>query len=325
MPAVDRVRLVNSGTEAAMSAIRLARGFTGRDGIIKFNGCYHGHADAFLIQAGSGALTLGQPSSPGVTEGAARDTFCAEYNDLPSVEAAFEAHPKAIAALIVEPVAGNMGMVPPEPGFLEGLRALCDRHGALLVFDEVITGFRVGPGGAQQRFGVTPDLAVFGKIIGGGLPVGAYGGREDVMAHVSPDGPVYQAGTLSGNPLAVAAGQAMLDVLTSEPVYERLEALGALLEAGIRSNLASLGLDLCATRVGSMSCLFFTEKPVVTFADAAGSDLTRFAAYFRTMLEEGIYLAPSQFETAFLSTAHSEDDVARIVAANRKALRAAYA
>ncbi|MHC4944349.1 MAG: glutamate-1-semialdehyde 2,1-aminomutase [Planctomycetota bacterium] len=324
VPSVDRVRLVNSGTEAAMSAVRLARGCTRRDGIIKFSGCYHGHSDSFLIQAGSGAMTLGVPSSPGVTEGAARDTYLARYNDLDSVNRIFKENPERVATVIVEPVAGNMGCIPPAPGFLEGLRSTCDREGSLLIFDEVITGFRVALGGAQDRYNVTPDLSVFGKIIGGGLPVGAYGGSEQIMSHIAPEGPVYQAGTLSGNPLAVAAGFAALNVLKEEDPYNRLEAMGACLEEGFRTNLERLGLELFCTRVGSMSCLFFDNGPVKDFLSALESDTIRFANYFRSMLEQGIYIAPSQFETAFLSTAHTDEMVDRIVEANFNALEKAY-
>jgi glutamate-1-semialdehyde 2,1-aminomutase len=265
-------------------------------------------------------MTLGTPSSPGVTEGCAKDTLCATFNDLASVEAVFEARPGGIAALIVEPVAGNMGLIPPKPGFLEGLRELCTRHGALLIFDEVITGFRVGPGGAQALFGVEPDLTILGKIIGGGLPVGAYGGRADIMRHMAPEGPVYQAGTLSGNPLAVAAGLAALEVLVNENPYPRLEALAARLEAGIRSNLEAQKLPLAWHRVGSMMCLFFHEGPVKDFETASRANTELFAAYFQSMLEQGIYLPPSQFETFFIGTAHTPEMVDRIVAANGKAL-----
>jgi glutamate-1-semialdehyde 2,1-aminomutase len=320
IPSLEKVRLVNSGTEAAMSAVRLARGFTGRDGLIKFIGCYHGHGDAFLIQAGSGAMTLGVPSSPGVTKGAARDTLCAVFNDLDSVEDLFKARPDDVAALIVEPIAGNMGCIPPEPGFLEGLRELCTRFGALLIFDEVITGFRVGPGGAQKLYGLDPDLTILGKIIGGGLPVGAYGGKAEIMRCMAPEGPVYQAGTLSGNPLAVAAGLAALDVLIEEDPYPRLESLAARLEKGIQANIDALAIPMTWHRVGTMMCLFFHEGPVKDFEGASGSDTERFARYFHGMLERGFYLPPSQFETFFLSTAHTPEMIDLIVEANRETL-----
>ncbi|MFH2000599.1 MAG: glutamate-1-semialdehyde 2,1-aminomutase [Planctomycetota bacterium] len=324
VPSIEKVRLVNSGTEAAMSAVRLARGYTKRDKFIKFSGCYHGHSDCFLIQAGSGAMTLGTPSSPGVTQGAARDTLCARYNDLDSVKALFNENPDQAAAVIVEPIAGNMGLIPPAPGFLGGLKKLCSQEGALLIFDEVITGFRVAAGGAQALYNVLPDLSIFGKVIGGGLPVGAYGGSAKIMDHIAPVGPVYQAGTLSGNPLAVAAGLAALTVLLETDPYPRLEALGARLEQGIRTNAKALGLKLFCTRVGSMSCLFFNEGPITDYESAARSDTKRFARYFSAMMEQGIYLAPSQFETAFLSTAHTGEMVDKIIAANRKALEAAF-
>ena len=320
VPSIEKVRMVNSGTEATMSAIRLARGFTGRERIIKFEGCYHGHAESFLIAAGSGAATLGIPNSPGVTRGAAADTLVAAYNDLASVERLTAAHKDEIAALIVEPVAGNLGVAPPEPGFLEGLREICAREGILLVFDEVMTGFRVALGGAQALYGVTPDLTTLGKIIGGGLPVGAYGGRGDIMSRIAPEGPVYQAGTLSGNPLAMTAGIETLKILRRPGTYERLEALSARLEAGTRRNLAELGLDYCATRVGSMLCLFFTSERVISWKQAAKCDTKAFAAYFHAMLERGIYLAPSQYEAAFVSLAHTEDDIDTTIKAQRQAL-----
>jgi len=303
-----------------MSAIRLARGFTGRDRIIKFEGCYHGHAESFLIAAGSGAATLGIPNSPGVTRAAAADTLVAAYNDLASVERLTAAHKGEIAALIVEPVAGNLGVAPPEPGFLEGLREICTREGILLVFDEVMTGFRVALGGAQALYGVTPDLTTLGKIIGGGLPVGAYGGRGDIMSRIAPEGPVYQAGTLSGNPLAMTAGIETLRILRQPGTYERLEALSARLAEGTRRNLAELGLDYCATRVGSMLCLFFTRERVISWKQAAKCDTKAFAAYFHAMLESGVYLAPSQYEAAFVSLAHTEDDIDATLEAQKKAL-----
>jgi glutamate-1-semialdehyde 2,1-aminomutase len=323
VPSVESVRLVSSGTEATMSAVRLARGVTGRDVLVKFEGCYHGHGDSFLIQAGSGAATFGHPSSPGVTEGTARDTLCARFNDLESVEELFRANPGRVAAVIVEPVAANMGLVLPEPGFLEGLRALCDREGALLIFDEVITGFRLGYGGAQERFGVMPDLTTLGKVIGGGLPVGAYGGRREVMKELAPEGPVYQAGTLSGNPLAVAAGRAMLRALEDGSVFARLDELAGRLRSGIERNISDLGAPVTLVSIASLSCLYFRPEAPRNWQDAAASDTGRFGTYFREMLGRGIWLAPSQFEAAFLCAAHTEEQVDRIVEANREALAAA--
>lgn len=321
VPSVEKVRLVNSGTEATMSAVRLARAVTGRDKMIKFRGGYHGHGDSFLVEAGSGAATHGAPSSPGVTRGTARDTLVAEYNDLDSVEALFDANPDGIACVIVEPVAGNMGCVPPVDGFLEGLRALCDRAGAVLVFDEVMTGFRVAAGGAQERYGVMPDLTTLGKILGGGLPVGAYGGREDLMAEVAPEGAVYQAGTLSGNPLATAGGIAMLRFLRKNPEsYDRLEELGARLEDGVRGVIEELELPLTWHRVGAMAGLHFCPGPVTGWAQASEADRERFGVFFHGMLRKGIYLAPSPFEALFLSLAHTEDDVDRTVGLARATL-----
>lgn len=312
VPGLEMVRMVNSGTEAVMSALRLARGATGRDKIIKFTGCYHGHSDGMLVKAGSGLLTNGTPDSSGVTAGAAADTLLAEYNDLASVRARFEAEPGAVAAVIVEPVAANMGVVPPEPGFLEGLRALCDEFGALLIFDEVITGFRLAPGGAVERFGVRPDLTVFGKIIGGGMPVGAYGGSRSLMEHVSPVGPVYQAGTLSGNPVAMAAGLAMLRQLEgNRALYEGIEQKAARLAAGLREALPGVTVN----QIGSLLCVFFTEGPVRTYADARRSDTARYGRYFRHMLDRGIYLAPAQFEAMFLGACHTDEDVDRTIEA----------
>jgi glutamate-1-semialdehyde 2,1-aminomutase len=308
VPSVEMVRLVSSGTEAAMSAIRLARGFTRRDRILKFAGCYHGHADALLASAGSGLATLGIPASAGVTTGAAADTIVCAYNDVDGVAAAVERHGEGLAAVIVEPVAGNMGVVPPEPGFLEALRGLCDACGALLVFDEVITGFRVARGGAQQLFGVLPDLTILGKIVGGGLPLAAFGGRADVMRRLAPSGEVYQAGTLSGNPLATAAGLSVLVRLRDPAVYEELERLGARLEAG-------LGLFGRVQRVGAMLTLFPGPDPVKNFEDASSLDTERYAGVFRHLLARGIYVAPSQFEAMFVSLAHSEEDVDRTVEA----------
>jgi len=310
VPSVEVVRLVNSGTEATMSAVRLARAATGRPKMIKFRGGYHGHADAFLVEAGSGAATLGVPSSPGVTPGAAQDTLVAEYNDLVSVQAHFDANPGEVACIIVEPVAGNMGCIPPAEGFLEGLREICTKEDAVLIFDEVMTGFRVAAGGAQERFGVTPDLTTMGKVIGGGLPVGAYGGREDLMRQIAPDGPVYQAGTLSGNPLATAAGKAALTFLKENPlVFQDLEDRGAQLEKGVLELIGEKGYPLSWTRVGSMASLFFTPGPVTDWYSAAKSDKEAFKKFFWGMLDRGFYLAPSPFEALFLSAAHTTNDI----------------
>lgn len=309
VPSIEMVRMVSSGTEATMSAIRLARGYTGRDRFIKFDGNYHGHSDALLVAAGSGLLTLGIPSTPGVTKGAAADTIVLPYNDLDAVAAALEADGDTIAAIIVEPVAGNMGVVPPADGFLAGLRELCDRHGVVLIFDEVITGFRVARGGAQERYGVTPDLTTLGKIIGGGFPVGAFGGRREIMECLAPVGPVYQAGTLSGNPVAMVAGLAMLGELAKPGVYEELERKGARLEAGLRRAVERAGVDAFLTRVGSMACLFFTGAEVRDWTSASTSDTERYGAYFRGLLERGVMLAPSQFEATFVGLAHTDDDI----------------
>ena len=307
---VEKIRFVSSGTEATMSAIRLARGATGRDKVLKFIGCYHGHGDALLVSAGSGATTLGVPSSPGVPAGATADTVLVPYNDVAAVEAAFEEHAE-IAAVLVEPVAGNMGVVPPADGFLEGLRALCDDHGALLIFDEVMTGFRVSLGGAQERYGVRPDITTLGKVIGGGMPVGAFGGSAEIMSHLAPEGPVYQAGTLSGNPAAMAAGLATLRELRAEGFYEALEQTAAALEAGLRkaAHSAGVGEKVCFQRVGSMVCCFFTPGPVRNYEDATASNTDAFAAWFHAMLDAGIYLAPSQFEALFVSAAHGEEEI----------------
>jgi glutamate-1-semialdehyde 2,1-aminomutase len=321
MPSLERVRFVSSGTEAAMSAVRVARAATGREKIVKFEGCYHGHADAFLVKAGSGALTLGTPTSPGVTRGAAADTLVASYNDLDSVRRVFDEYPQQIAALVVEPIAGNMGLVPPADGFLRGLRDLCTAYGVLLVFDEVISGFRAAPGGAQALAGVKPDLTCLGKIIGGGLPVGAYGGRADLMDLVAPAGPVYQAGTLSGNPLAMAAGLWCLKRLNA-PLYRRLATLGTRLAAGLADAAREAGVDLQVNAFGSMLTPFFTGHPVRDYASATSADTARYARFFRGMLTRGVYPPPSQFEAWFLSAAHTARDVDRTVAAARTAMRA---
>ncbi len=320
LPSVEMVRLVSSGTEAAMSAVRAARAFTGRDKIIKFAGCYHGHADGLLVEAGSGGATYSVPNSAGVPAAYAGETLVARYNDLASVERLFEAHAGGVAAVILEPVAGNVGVIPPSDGFLEGLRTLTRRERALLIFDEVITGFRVAYGGAQTLYGVTPDLTCLGKIIGGGLPVGAYGGRREVMEVVAPLGSMYQAGTLSGNPLAVTAGMATLRALARPGVYEGLESLSSRLVQGIAAAAAETHLPLVMNRVGSMMSAFFNDGPVVDADSAMNSDRVRYAAYFRRMLESGVYLAPSAFEAAFLSTAHTEADVDYTIQAAARAL-----
>jgi glutamate-1-semialdehyde 2,1-aminomutase len=321
VPSVEVVRMVNSGTEATMSAVRLARAATQRDRIVKFRGGYHGHADAFLVEAGSGAATLGVPSSPGVTEAIAADSLVAEYNDLNSVTGLFGAHPGEIAAVIVEPVAGNMGCVPPVEGFLNGLRAQCDEHGALLIFDEVMTGFRVSRGGAQERYGVTPDLTALGKVIGGGLPVGAYGGREDLMRLIAPDGPVYQAGTLSGNPLAVAAGLATLRILREDAqVYAHLESLGAIFDEALPDLGKRLGIPLQWNRAGAMGSLFFSEEPIIDWTSAAAASSARFRVFFHAMLDRGIHLPPSPFEAWFWSLAHTREDVERTLRAIEESL-----
>jgi glutamate-1-semialdehyde 2,1-aminomutase len=322
VPSIEMVRMVNSGTEATMSAIRLARAYTGKDMIIKFEGCYHGHGDSFLIKAGSGAMTLGVPDSPGIPSAIAMNTLTARYNNLTSVRAAMEQNKNQIAAVIVEPIAGNMGCVPPMDGFLQGLRFLCDEFKVLLIFDEVMTGFRVALGGAQTLYGVRPDLTTLGKIIGGGLPVGAFGGKKEIMQMVAPAGPMYQAGTLSGNPLAMAAGFTMLRILhANRMIYKQLEQRSVQLEEGIRDNLSRLGLGYTFNRVGSMSTLFFTSKPVIDYDSVKTSDTTKFSLYFNSMLEQGIYLPPSQFEAAFISTAHSERIIEKTIKANYKALR----
>lgn len=313
MTGIEMVRMVNSGTEAVMSALRLARGATGRSKIIKFAGCYHGHTDAMLVKAGSGALTGGAPDSAGVPAEIAGDTLTASYNDLSSVEALLKANPGQVAAVIVEPVAANMGVVPPHPGFLQGLRRLCDENGALLIFDEVITGFRLAPGGAQEYFGVRADLVTYGKIIGGGMPVGAYGGSRKLMEQVAPLGPVYQAGTLSGNPVAMAAGLAQLRILKSTPqIYQNLERRGAVLEKGLKQALS--GIPSQVNRVGSLLTVFFTERPVTSYEGARSSDLTQFRRWYLGLLERGIYAAPSQFEAIFLCNAHTDEEIEKIIA-----------
>jgi glutamate-1-semialdehyde 2,1-aminomutase len=320
MPSLERVRFVNSGTEAAMSALRVARAATERDRIIKFQGCYHGHADAFLVQAGSGALTFGTPDSPGVTTGASSDTLVASYNDLESVHSVFDANRGRIAAVIVEPIAGNMGVVPPADGFLAGVRDACTANGALLIFDEVISGFRASAGGAQKTYGIRPDLTCLGKIIGGGLPVGAYGGRPDLMALVSPSGPVYQAGTLSGNPLAMTAGIWCLDHLTPR-LYRDLAALGTRLANGLADAAREAGVALQVNAVGSVLTPFFTDKPVRDYASATSANTQQYAKFFRGMLARGVYPPPSQFEAWFLSAAHTAKDVEKTIAAASAALR----
>lgn len=310
VPSMEMLRLTSSGTEATMSAIRVARGYTERRKLIKFEGCYHGHADSLLVKAGSGVATLGLPDSPGVTPGAVADTLVARFNDLSSVEAIFDSADGDVACVIVEPVAGNMGTVPPAPGFLEGLRALCSKHGAILIFDEVMTGFRVARGGAQERYAVTPDMTCLGKIIGGGLPVGAYGGRRDIMERVAPVGPIYQAGTLSGNPLAVTAGLATLRLLESGNVYDALESTSAEIAAGMTDLAAAAGVATVTNRVGSMFTTFFHDGPAVEDWDTASkSDTKRYGRFFHAMLDRGVYLAPSQYEAAFVGLAHTRDAV----------------
>ncbi len=320
-PSVQKVRMCNSGTEACMSAVRLARGFTGRDKIIKFDGCYHGHADSLLVKAGSGALTFGHPDSAGVPASFAQHTLVLPFNDAEAIKAAFEANKHNVAAVILEPVPGNAGLYLPRPGYLELLRSLTAANGALLIFDEVMTGFRLAWGGAQERFGIAPDLSCFGKIIGGGLPVGAFGGRADIMDHLAPLGPVYQAGTLSGNPLAMAAGIAALEQLTDGKIYLRLESLGAQLEAGLKAAAAQAGIAVQFNRCGSMFCGYFTNKPVHNLADAMTSDRERFKRFFHGMLDAGIYLAPSQFEAGFISSAHSGQDIEKTIAAVEKVFK----
>jgi glutamate-1-semialdehyde 2,1-aminomutase len=320
VPSVEMVRLVNSGTEAVMSAVRLARGFTGRGYVIVFEGGYHGHSDGLLARAGSGLATFSIPQSAGVPHALVNRTLIVRYNDLGSVERIFNARGREIAAILVEPVAGNMGVVPPGRGFLESLRAIADEHGALLVFDEVITGFRVAPGGAQQRYGVRPDLTTLGKVIGGGLPVGAFGGRREIMEHLAPLGDVYQAGTLSGNPVVAAAGSAVLEALETEPPYDRLDRLAERLCTGVAEAAATAGVALQVGRLGPMFTFFFAESPVVDYAGARASDMALYGAFFRGMLAEGVLLPPSQFETGFISACHTEQHVEQAIAAARQAL-----
>ena len=322
VPSVEMVRMVNSGTEATMSALRLARGYTGRDKIVKFEGSYHGHADFLLIKAGSGALTLGVPTSPGVPVNTAANTITASFNDMDMLKEIFALEGENIAAVIVEPIAGNMGVVPPQPGFLEGLRKITKAYGSLLIFDEVMTGFRVAYGGAQALYGIDPDLTCFGKVIGGGLPVGAYGGKKQIMEKVSPSGPVYQAGTLSGNPLAVTAGIATLKVLKNSGTYSLLEQKSSALALGLAEASTACGAEVTFTRVGSMLCCFFTKNKVIDYATAATSDTNKYARFFKVMLQEGVYLAPSQFEAAFMSLVHSEEDIDRTIEAAQKAFKA---
>lgn len=322
VPSVEKVRMTNSGTEACMSAIRLARGFTKRDKIIKFDGCYHGHVDSLLVKAGSGALTFGHPDSAGIPAAFTQHTIVVPYNDPDAVRAVFAANPGQIAGVIVEPVPGNAGLYLPRPGYLEFLRQITQEHGALLIFDEVMTGFRLALGGAQQRFGITPDLSCFGKIIGGGLPVGAFGGRADIMDCLAPLGPVYQAGTLSGNPLAMAAGIANLEELQMGGAYCQLEELGQQLEEGMKSAAKSAGLDFTVNNCGSMFCGYFTRGPVWNLADAMKSDRGRFKKFFHGMLNERIYLAPSQFEAGFISVAHTPADIDATVKAAAKMMKA---
>ncbi len=321
VPSMEMVRFVNSGTEATMSVLRLARGYTGRDKIVKFEGCYHGHVDYLLAKAGSGVLTFSLPGTPGVPRDFTQHTLLATFNDLESVKGLFGEVGEEIAAVIVEPIMGNAGVIPPSPGFLEGLRAITQEYGALLIFDEVITGFRVSYGGAQELYGVIPDLTCLGKVIGGGLPVGAYGGKREIMEHIAPLGPVYQAGTLSGNPLAMAAGLKTLEVLARPGTYEQLEERATALESGVKEALRRKGVSGVVNRVGSMMCLFFTEQEgVETYAQALTSDTRRYSEYFWAMLEGGVNLAPSQFEATFVSTAHSPEDIERTLEAGEKAL-----
>jgi len=321
VPSIEKVRMVNSGTEATMAAIRLARGYTNKSLIIKFNGCYHGHGDSFLIKAGSGALTLGIPDSAGITRQTASQTLVAEFNDIDHVKRLFEQHSNDIAAVIIEPVAGNMGVVAPKVEFLNSLRSLCSKYSSLLIFDEVMTGFRLSKGGAQERYNIIPDITTLGKIIGGGLPVGAYGGKKEIMDFLAPLGPVYQAGTLSGNPLAMASGLAMLDEICKPGFYERLEKKSAAIEDGLRKNIIETNTDAIINRVGSMITLFFTKKKeILNYTDAIECNTELFARYFHYNLDQGIYLAPSQFEAFFVSDAHEEEHIQKLIEINKKAL-----
>ena len=322
VPGVDRVRFVSSGTEATMSAVRLARGFTGRDEVVKIAGCYHGHVDSLLVNAGSGVMTLGIPGSPGIPEALAGLTRVIPFNDVDALRQVLEAHGENIACLILEPIGGNMGVVPPDAGYLEACRDLTREHGVTLIFDEVMTGFRVSPGGARTLYGVEPDLVCFGKVVGGGMPVGAYGGGAEIMGHIAPDGPVYQAGTLSGNPLAMRAGIETLDLLAEPGVYDKLEQVGAKMQQGFEEAAREAGVAACVNRVGSMLTGFFGEGPVRNYDDAAACDTKRYAAYFHAMLERGVYLAPSQFEAAFLSTAHGDAELDATAAAAKEAMQA---
>jgi len=322
VPSVEKVRFVSSGTEATMSALRVARGFTGRRKILKFDGGYHGHADSLLVAAGSGVATLGIPGSPGVPEGTVADTLVVAYNDVPAVQRVVAAHASDLAAVIVEPVCGNMGTVAPRPGYLEALREITRQNGTVLIFDEVMTGFRLALGGAQQLYGIRPDMTCLGKIVGGGLPAAAYGGRADIMATVAPEGPVYQAGTLSGNPLAMAAGAVLLDLLAQKGTYDTLEARSARLEEGLRRGARDAGTTVTINRVGSMITVFFCAGPVTDYATAKASDTRRFGRFFHAMLERGIYLPPAQFEAAFVSLAHGEPEIDLTVTAATEAFRA---
>jgi len=323
VPSIETVRMVSSGTEAVMSAIRLARGTTSRDKIVKFEGCYHGHGDSMLVKAGSGLLSLGLPDCPGIVADLAKNTLTLPYNNLDAVRELFEKEGDQIACLIVEPIGGNMGVIPPQPGFLELLREVTTAHGTVLIFDEVITGFRVSPGGAQQLYNVTPDLTTLGKVIGGGLPVGAYGGKREIMDQIAPTGPVYQAGTLSGNPLAMAAGIEMLDLILQPGVHDDLERKSDLLCSGFKKNTEELGIPAQFTRVGSMFSMFFTDQEIVDFESVKTSNTEFFSRYFSALLEEGVYIAPSQFEAGFMSAVHTDEDIQKTILANRDALKVA--
>ncbi|PIW69732.1 MAG: glutamate-1-semialdehyde-2,1-aminomutase [Ignavibacteriales bacterium CG12_big_fil_rev_8_21_14_0_65_30_8] len=325
VPSIELVRMVNSGTEATMSAIRLARGYTKKDKIIKFEGCYHGHADSFLIKAGSGALTLGVPTSPGVTKNISKDTLIGDYNNIDSVKNLILKNKNLVAAIIIEPIAGNMGVVPAEKSFIKGLRKLCDEEGIVLIFDEVMSGFRVAKGGAQELLGIKPDITTLGKIIGGGLPVGAFGGKKEIMELIAPSGPVYQAGTLSGNPLAMSAGFTVLNYLKEKPsVYLELEGSSSYLANGFKDNLKNIKKNFAFNRVGSMMCMFFTEEKVIDFKTALKSDTLVYGRYFHEMLKKGVYFAPSQFEALFVSTAHTKEDLDKTIKAHGEALSAIY-